>query len=711
MSQNKIYKLSAKEVLLNLATKNKYFLIGFFVKVLIAFFFASTYVTDLFAPFIQHAVHGRFWDVYNDFYIIKPNAFPYPPVMLYITALPRYLASFIWKTGSISFIDIFCLKIPLLICDVLILVILIKWLRNVKVILWYWFNPVIFYICYIHGQLDIIPTALLCAALYYLFKDKYVHFIVCLALACSTKFHIILTVPILIIYLFKTKKLSSRQIIISMGLFTILLFLLNMPFLLQPGFLKMVYQNQELGKVFASVFNLFASYNFLFIPASYIIILSIMMDFRFINKDILLIFLALSFGIFTFFIAPNQGWYLWNMPFFIYFLIRFNFRSKVVFVLLNCAYFLFFIIYPKSDFPLVAQLIIPGARQANNFYQFLILHGINASLMLQLAFTILQTTLFIFCANIFRLGVFNLRKYKIYHQPYLIGICGDSGSGKSTLTTSIAQLFGIGNSLVVRGDDMHRWERHHEKWNEFTHLNPKANWLHRDLAHLIDLKEGKRIMRKSYDHDTGKFTELSAINPNKVIIYEGLHTFYLQEASNIYDLKIFMKPSEELRRYWKIQRDVKKRGYSQEMVMAAIDKRWEDSNNYILNQETEANIVFSIEPEITNRPEDLDKEVYLKIVCSNDIFFESLIDQLKLTAPIEIKHEIDRNKQIVIVKGVISALQIWEVVDTLELDISGLTGMASAFNNNYMGIMQLFTLYYMLTQFKRNGLVEIENVL
>jgi uridine kinase len=101
---------------------------------------------------------------------------------------------------------------------------------------------------------------------------------------------------------------------------------------------------------------------------------------------------------------------------------------------------------------------------------------------------------------------------------------------------------------------MHRWERGSEYWKSHTHLDPRANKLHTDLEHTKQLKTGKGIHRQFYDHATGKFTLPKFIRPNKLILFEGLHSFYLNDQSEIYDLKIYMEPQEELRRWWKVKR-------------------------------------------------------------------------------------------------------------------------------------------------------------
>ena len=338
---------------------NNYFLLGLALKLFLSFFFASPYLTELFIPFLKTAVTTDFWSVYKQYIHINPAAFPYPPVMLYVMALPSYLASLVNPAATeVSSLDLFLVRLPLLVADMAITLVLIKWLRNIdRVLKWYWLNPIVIYICYIHGQLDIIPTAFLCLALYSLFTDRRWTFVIFLALACATKFHVIITIPLLIVYLIKTKKASLSYLFKTGLAFTLLLLLFNTPFILQLEYFTMVYRNEEQGKVLVSALSIFHQYHILLIPAGYLVLLYLMITFNFINRDILLIFLALSFGLITFFIVPSQGWYMWNVPFLIYFIIRFQFKASNTFVILNVAYFLFFIIYPKSDIPVVAQFI------------------------------------------------------------------------------------------------------------------------------------------------------------------------------------------------------------------------------------------------------------------------------------------------------------------------------------------------------------------
>ena len=58
-------------------------------------------------------------------------------------------------------------------------------------------------------------------------------------------------------------------------------------------------------------------------------------------------------------------------------------------------------------------------------------------------------------------------------------------------------------------------------------------------------------------------------------------------------MKIFMDTDNELRNYWKIQRDVSHRGYSKEEIVAQINRRLPDAEKYIYPQKRYADIVIT----------------------------------------------------------------------------------------------------------------------
>lgn len=168
-----------------------------------------------------------------------------------------------------------------------------------------------------------------------------------------------------------------------------------------------------------------------------------------------------------------------------------------------------------------------------------------------------------------------------------IAICGDSASGKTVMAELLARE--LGDVTILECDRYHKWERQSGYWQtEYTHLNPQAN--HIDLMHqdVVDLKNGKSIFRRDYDHGTGTFTEEREIRPSRHLIVVGLHTLM---RPDLYDLKIFMDPSTNLKTQWKITRDVSKRGYTYEQVKEQITKRRKDYDLFIEPLKIYADIV------------------------------------------------------------------------------------------------------------------------
>ena len=97
--------------------------------------------------------------------------------------------------------------------------------------------------------------------------------------------------------------------------------------------------------------------------------------------------------------------------------------------------------------------------------------GFDSDLYLGISFTILQIILGLNCYYIYKRGIDSYAKHKITSSPFLLGIGGDSGVGKTTLSEALENVFTSLNSISLRGDDMHKWQRGHEKWKEFTLLS------------------------------------------------------------------------------------------------------------------------------------------------------------------------------------------------------------------------------------------------
>ncbi|MGD0664337.1 MAG: uridine kinase [Rhabdochlamydiaceae bacterium] len=153
-------------------------------------------------------------------------------------------------------------------------------------------------------------------------------------------------------------------------------------------------------------------------------------------------------------------------------------------------------------------------------------------------------------------------------EPIVIGIAGGTGSGKTTLAHRIQKAF-PGQSVLISQDSYYKDIGHlplevREKTN-FDHPNS----LDFDLMvhHLQQLKEGNAIEKPVYNfhtHSPEKFTE--TVEPNKIIIVEGILIFAVPEVCEKCDLKLFVDTDDDVRLLRRIDRDMHERSRTFESV-------------------------------------------------------------------------------------------------------------------------------------------------
>ena len=188
-------------------------------------------------------------------------------------------------------------------------------------------------------------------------------------------------------------------------------------------------------------------------------------------------------------------------------------------------------------------------------------------------------------------------------RSIMVGIAGDSAAGKTTLSQGIVKALGKDVVTGICSDNYHAYSRQTRKSLGISALSPEGNYLDIAEQHFRLLREGQPILMPVYNHSTGDFDLPRYIMPNKFVIIEGLLPFHTKRMRDCFDIMIYLDPPEKLRYAWKINRDTARRGYTQQQVLASLEKRNDLSPKYIYPQRSKADIVVRFHP-----PEDNPQE-------------------------------------------------------------------------------------------------------
>jgi hypothetical protein len=91
-----------------------------------------------------------------------------------------------------------------------------------------------------------------------------------------------------------------------------------------------------------------------------------------------------------------------------------------------------------------------------------------------------------------------------------------------------------------------------------------------------------------------------------------------------------MDPESSLKTRWKVQRDQKERGYTEQQVTAQLDRRKTDSDRFIAPQREFADLCVRYYPtgDLANQDKEAEPKLGLKLSLSSSIHLENLVQEL-----------------------------------------------------------------------------------
>jgi len=184
----------------------------------------------------------------------------------------------------------------------------------------------------------------------------------------------------------------------------------------------------------------------------------------------------------------------------------------------------------------------------------------------------------------------------------IIAIAGGSGSGKTTLAKEIVKVFGTEKCSLISQDNYY-----HDLSEKFDYDGGAINFDHPDMlefsllsSHLKKLKQRKTVNIPCYDFSTHSRTKnTEQITPTELIIVDGILILNSQKLSELFDLKIYIEATDEIRFQRRLNRDVKERKRKPEGVLT----QWNNQvlpmhKKFVENSASLADIILSGESNI-----------------------------------------------------------------------------------------------------------------
>jgi uridine kinase len=152
----------------------------------------------------------------------------------------------------------------------------------------------------------------------------------------------------------------------------------------------------------------------------------------------------------------------------------------------------------------------------------------------------------------------------------IIGISGGTGSGKTTVAQKIISSVGDANVVYLQQDSYYR-----NLGDMPLDLRHRVNYDHPDafdtellINHLEALRAGESIEQPTYDYAThSRRTTTIHLDPQPVIVVEGILVFVNPQLRALMDLKIFVDTDADIRFIRRLDRDVNERGRSVESII------------------------------------------------------------------------------------------------------------------------------------------------
>ena len=678
--------------------RNNIFLFFLFLKLFLIFAFIPEIHAKWFLPFMEQSFASHSLNPWESHLINNGNilSFPYG-ITMYLGYMPLTFIGWLIQNNydiNLHFTNIGFALNSLLFDYLTLLAILTisrKYSQNLLLIS-YWCNPVVIFITYWHGQLDVLPILLLLWGLCLLRWKKPTYSGILIGLAISSKFSMILSLFFIYIFLFRNRWNTNflRPFLISSTLTLLICFI---PFLYSNAFYDMVIRTPETGRIFEVAINYGDKIRFYLFPTSYLLISYLIWRIKKITFDLFLISIGLGFFSLLIFLPPSPGWYLWVIPFISFYQIN----SKNDDLYTPYIFYLFYLFY-NLKFTTGAEFIWIDNFDFGLINQSKIQFDFSQSIL----FTFLQISAILVFIKMYLYGIKRNNYYLRGGYPLLLGIFGLSSELNNKLANSIQNIFGNERINFINERDYYLWGNNNEMWNKKSFLDFDSNNLGKLAKDVLNLSKGNSIISNfNKDKFSTNFSNQN-IKSKDLVLIVGLHSLNIKRLRKRIELKVFididdnliMANDNSLEDFNIITRP--KNNYKNN-DLRDLDNR----KKYILNFSNHADLVFKISPVNVNlNNQNLDRKfkprLKLSVILENGLYHNELTGNLISLCGNQVDVEQkDYDSVKLTIEGDITKEDIEAVAFRLIPNIEDLLGYNCSWQDGVNGLMQLITLIHL----------------
>ena len=639
--------------------RDRLFVAGLVIKLILIFAFIPTIQTEWFVPFIVDAIENPSFSPWSSFISSDKDilAFPYGPIMLLAHLPTTFLGWVIDSATGANYFSGLGFRLSLLGADMLLLTLLLQQFESRwrDLLIHYWLSPLVLLITYWHGQTDLIPIVLFMTSIILLKKNKLMLSGMILAASVAAKHSMLITMPFILIY--SWFKRNNIKDVYRFVLYFLLVFLLfEGLFLFDYGFQQMVLSNREAEKVFWLAISMGDLLKIYILPLVYLLLVYLTWRLRRINFELLLATLGVAFSVLILLTPAPPGWFLWLTPILALHYSRGNGNAVLLGSLFSLAFVMYHSIYST------------GAKIAFFDNLSLSMNIINLSDMPYIQ-SLLNTAIIglvmVITLQVFRDGIKGSDYYHLGKKPLVIGISGADNSGKLNFVEALTGLFGKNKVLTISGENYFNWDKYSPMWQTITTSNPRASNIFLMISDLRKIISGEWIKRRVYNRDTGLFSTEKIHRGHQVIIVSGLHALHTKQLVEIHDVKFFLANKDDNH---KSVKNV-------------------DFEKYIQPQQKSADIIFEAQTKSN-------KNIDLTIRIRDGVYYQELFRVLIGICGLQMEViELDEYDNVeLIVQGEIQSVDIRLAANVVTPNLSEFIDQENGFYGGTIGVMQLVAL-------------------